>query len=896
MAKPLLVVDGTGYIFRAYFGLKQARTGGRNIAMTTSTGLPTGALHVFSSMILRLYLDVRPERCVVVFDPAGPTFRNQLDPNYKANRSEPPDDLVPQFPWFERIVQAFQLPVLRIPGVEADDVIATLVRRARAAGEAVEIYSGDKDLMQLVTDEAPTVVMVDSLRDVRYDAARVEEKFGVPPSRVGDFLALRGDAVDNIPGVSGIGDVTAAKLLVEHGSIDGILAHAGEFTGRLAKTFADPVELANLALSRQLVTLMEDVPLPDAPDALRRRDWDVREVASIFRELEFNRFLARLEATFVSDPTRYLTLLELGEVEAYLGAARATGELAVELELSPGDAPSAVLLGIALATPGRPAAYVPIGHRYLGAPVQLGAGVVTARLAEVLAVPGLVLHVADQKRLDLLAARHGVAAPRARCDVGLASFLLDPARGDHSLDAAAKEHLGHELAARDKRSFEEREVAEGTRLAAERADVTLALGRLLRGRLENAGLTKLLDEVELPLARVLAGMELAGVRVDTKGLAELGERLGRAIEEIEKKIVALVGAEVNVASPKQLGELLYVRLGLRTARMRKTRTGGYSTDAEQLEELLEAHPVVPLILEHRELAKLKGTYLDALPHYVRPKTSRLHTSYLQTGATTGRLASVNPNVQNIPIRSELGREIRRAFVAEPGCVLVSADYSQIELRVLAHLSGDRLLCEAFAAERDVHAQTAAEVFGVPLDSVTASQRRVAKAVNYGLGYGQGDFGLARTLDIPRDEARRYIENYFARFSGVREHMERVVAEAKQTLVVTTLLGRRLPIPGLDSDRQPVRAAAERLARNAPIQGSAADILKLAMLGCQRRIDEERLPARMILTVHDELVFEVPEAEASGFAAVAREVMELALPLSVPLRVDIGIARTWADAH
>jgi DNA polymerase I len=890
----LYIVDGSGYIFRAYFALKQARQGGRSIELSTSKGMPTGALHVFSSMLMRLCLDEKPELATVVFDAEGQTFRHQLDQAYKATRRELPPDLIPQLPWFERIATAFRLPVLRVRGVEADDVIASLVRQARARGLEVVIYGADKDLMQLVGDG---VTMIDTMRDVVYDEARVRAKFGVPPSQVRDWLALRGDASDNIPGVEGIGEVTATKLLTEHGTIEGILAAVSGMKGKLRERLSDATQLANLERSRQLVTLRAEIEVPDVL-SLSRQDWDTPALTEIFGALEFTSILTRLQATFKSDPTGYRAILDEEALAPVLAAARAAGEVAVHVIGTPSGPLRPRLLGVALAVPGEAPVYVPVAHRYLGAPAQLSPERLVALLAPLLGDPAVRKVVHDVKHARLVL---GVELEPVPVDPMIAGYLLDPGAASYGVPALARRYLDHACVpeaevcgkGRDAKALDECEVGAATRWAAEQADVSLALGKLLGARVTQSGMGSLLADVELPLARVLQQMEEVGIAVDVEVLRELGRELGADCARLERQIQELAGYPVNPLSPKQLQELLFERLGLRGEHMRKVKSGGFSTDAEQLEELVDEHPVVRPLLEHRELIKLKGTYLDPLPGFVAPD-GRLHTSFIQVAASTGRLASQNPNIQNIPVRTALGRRVRRAFVAPPDHVLVSADYSQIELRIIAHLSGDPILVRAFADGSDVHAETAAEVFGVPRAEVTPEMRRVAKAVNYGLGYGQSDHGLSRVLDIPREEARRYIDTYFGRFAGVRTYMEAAIAEARRTQVLRTVLGRRIPIPNITSGRYAERAAAERFARNAPIQGSAADILKLAML----RMHRAAVPpgTRMLLTVHDELVFEVPEEAAPALAEVARREMEAAYVLEVPLRVDVGISKTWAGAH
>jgi len=899
-----IVVDGSNYIFRAFFALQMQRSGRPDVRLSTSYGMPTGALYVFSNMLMRLYLDEKPDLCAVVFDAPEPSFRMAIDPEYKANRNEAPDDLKPQFPWFEKIVGAFQLPILRIGGVEADDVIATLTKQARARGLDVTIFTGDKDLMALVDDH---VSVVDTMRDVVYDPAKVNEKFGVPAAQVLPWLALRGDSIDNVPGVAGIGDVTATKLLREHGSIEAILAaaDAGAIKGKMGERLRDPVQRAALERSQKLVALKDDVELPAEIGTLRRREWDTTGLAAVFRELEFGRLLARLETTFVSYKDRYKTILELAALDQLIAECKQAGEVALwfaPIAALPGRTR---LLGVALAATGCCAGYVPFAHRYLGAPVQLDVDVVLQRLAPLLADPTLPKHIHNLKDALVALANHGITQVEGiRSDPMLASYLLDATQASHEIAELAHAHLSHTCVplaqvtgkGKDTQPLPECDLAAVTTYAAEAADATLALGKLLRARLDSGGLASLHDTMELPLSRVLAVMERTGIRVEAQVLREMSQKVGEDCQRLERLIQEEAGFPINVNSPKQLGELLFEKLGLRSDKMRKTKAGVYSTDAEQLEELVDLHHVVKHILDHRELIKLKGTYLDAIPPLVDARTSRLHSSYMQAVATTGRLSSENPNIQNIPVRTELGRSIRRAFVTDPGWVLVSADYSQIELRIIAHLSKDPRLVEAFEKNIDVHAQTAAEVFGIPLTEVTGEHRRVAKAVNYGLGYGQSEFGLSRALDIPREEARLYIERYFARFAGVREYMTSAIAEAHKSLSVSTLLGRRVQIPALGSNRYNDRAAAERLARNAPIQGTAADILKLAMLACQKLCDASGGRARMLLTVHDELVFEVVETEAEGFAAAAREAMESAYRLAVPLQVDVGIAKSWADAH
>jgi DNA polymerase-1 len=949
----LAILDGYGYIFRAHYGLAYAGKERQGVRLTTSAGMPTGALHVYASMLVRLFLDVRPERIAVVFDAPGPTFRDELDAEYKANRSEMPDDLKAQMKYFRPLTEAFAWPVIAVPGVEADDVIATLVGDARRRGWDATIFSADKDLMQLVGDH---VVVIDAMRQLTYDAPRVEEKFGVPPSQVGDFLALLGDSSDNVPGVAGVGKVTASKLLRQYGSIDGILAHVGELKGKLKDTLSDPAQLARLELSRKLVALRTDCELPVELDSLRRGEWDGSRLRAILMELEFNTLIERLEgdrgrqsltgtisgpvlgggapvvtspeggaasapsaepvggepaaadAILVSEASSLCDLSAavelLGTPEALAGfcaAARATGELALHVEPDGARSDRARLIGLGLATPGRAPAYLPLAHRYLGVPAQLGEADL-APLAALLADPAVRVAAHDTKELRKVLASRGLALATVAHDTMLAAYLIDSSTDAYDLGAAALSAIGRALPPRaelvgsgkNARALEAVPVDDAARWSGRAAAAVLDASPVYAERLERAGQGDLYRDLELPLAELLARLEETGIRVDLAHLATLSDRVSAQLAALERRIYEHAGGEINLGSPKQLGALLFDRLGLTSERMRKTKTG-YSTDHEVLESLAELHPIVPPILEHREIGKLKSTYIDALPPLINPTSGRLHTSYRQAVAATGRLSSTDPNLQNIPIRSELGREIRRAFVAAPGTLLVAIDYSQIELRVLAHLSGDPVLTRAFSEGIDVHTQTAAEVFGIELAAVGDHERRVAKAVNYGLVYGQSDFGLGRALDIPRGEARHYIERYFERFSTVRSFMDALVAEARRTGSSTTILGRRRPIAGLTARDFRVRSGAERIAQNTPMQGSGADIMKLAMLRVDALLRRREMPAKILLTVHDELVLEVERGVAAEVAAEVAAVMTGVVELKVPLEVDVGIGENWADA-
>lgn len=904
----LHILDGHGYIYRAYYALMTAGRGGRGVRLTTADGMPTGALLVYAQMLIRLFLDERPERIAVVFDAPGRSFRAELDDAYKANRPETPEDLRVQLPYFRRLTEALGWPVLALPEVEADDAIAALVRRARERGLRAVIYSGDKDLMQLVSED---VVVIDSMRQITYDAARVEDKFGVPPELLGDWLALVGDSSDNIPGVAGVGAKTAAALLREHGSIDAILERAGELKGKLAATFRDDEQLGRLARSRELVTLACDVDLGCDLSDLVAGPWREEELVALLRELEFHQLIERLEAadgvaarapSGSGGAPEPRAATGRAEVEDLAAAAREAGRVAIYAETDGARPDRAHLVGIAAAVPSRAPLYVPLGHRYLGAPEQL-ARADWQPLADVLADPEVAVICHDSKETRRLLAERACELAGVEFDALLASYLLD-ATAEQDGALAACRAAGVDLPARRQLvgsgksaiGFEAVSVEEATAYAGAVAGALVRAREILGERLERAGLAPLLADVEIPLARVLAGVEREGIRVDTRHLQALSARVGERLGSLERQIFELAGEVINLGSPKQLSELLFDKLGLVSERMRKTKTGAYSTDAEVLESLRDEHRAVPLILEHRELGKLKSTYIDALPPLVSPRTGRLHTSFRQAVASTGRLSSTEPNLQNIPIRGDMGAEIRRAFVAGEGKVLISADYSQIELRVLAHLSRDPVLLGAFREGVDVHTQTAAEVFQLGREDVGPGHRRVAKAVNYGLIYGQSDHGLARALGIPRREAKVYIERYFERFSRVRAYMDEVVARAREVGAAETVLGRRRPIPALRARDYRARSQAERIAQNTPIQGSAADILKLAMLRVDGALTRSGLPAAVLLTVHDELVLESEEGAADDVGDLVAREMASAYALDVPLVVELGRGPTWADAH
>jgi len=905
----LFIVDALNFLFRAFHALPP---------LTTTKGLQTGAIYGLSQMILRIEREERPTHLCVVYDAPGDNFRNEIFPEYKAHRPPMPPELAAQLSLVRQVVDAFGLAQLEVAGFEADDIIASLAKVAKAAGMQVVICSSDKDLMQLCDGD---VSVLDTMKNRRLGVEEVREKFGVPPELVGDVLALMGDSVDNVPGVAGIGPKTAAELINKFGSLDALLAGAGEIKGKRGASIIEARE--SIRLSRELVRLREDVPLPKTLAELHRVDPDQQRLGGLFRELEFSRLAEQLvafdrenaakvpgaapapvaPAPVPQPPVAVDTILggaALAELARQIEAAGAVGISALY------DGVSAVrgdLVGLGFALPGGRRLYLPFHHRYLGAPVCLPEAAL-ADLGAVLASQAIAKHVHDVKTLEVLLGQRGLALGGVASDPMLAAYLLDAARTHYDLDVVATSEgiappaargswMGTGAAARPGSDISVEEV--GPRLGAEAA-ASLALDDRQAPQIVSGGFASLYRDMELPLADLLAKVECRGITLDVGKLREIGHEVGISLVALETEIHAIAGGPFNIASNKQLADVLFGKLSLPVGRRTKT---GPSTDADTLEELAALHPVPAKIVEFRALAKLRGTYIDALPALVNPATGRLHTSFNQAVAATGRLSSSNPNLQNIPIRTEIGRRIREAFVAKPGHLLVSADYSQIELRILAHFSQDPAFLEAFRSGQDIHLRTAAEVFGVPLEGVTGEQRRIAKAINFGLVFGQSDFGLAQVLRIPRAQARAYIDSYFARYAGVRAYMERAIADARAAGAVSTLLGRRRPLPEIHATRAQDRAYAERIARNTPIQGSAADLLKLAMIRVERGIETGAAPttdAALLLTVHDELVFEVPEAGVPEFKRWIKNEMEMVYSLAVPLVVDVGAGATWGAAH
>lgn len=888
----LYLLDLSGYVFRAYHAIAP---------LSSSKGEPTHAVMGTVNMLQKIVTGRRPHLFAVAMDSKGKTFRHDLDERYKAQRPEAPPDLSQQMARCEQVVRAYNIPVYQVDGMEADDLIASVTKRAVAAGLSVVIVSSDKDLMQLVRDDDERVVLWDSMRDKVYGPREVEEKWGVPPSRLHDLLALVGDTSDNIPGVPGVGPKTAADLLATYGSLDGVYANLPAIArAKLRASLAE--HEADARLSYRLVALRDDLDVAWDVRHLTYGEPDIPELERLFSELEFGRMLdaIRPAAPVVRD---FTTVTTRAALEAVAARARHGKTIALDLELTRPEAMRAELVGLSLSTGVGVGAYVPISHRYLGAPKQLSWSEVKEVLGPVFGDPHVQKAGHDLKHSELVLSRHGVALEGPRFDTMLAGYLLDP-EAPTTLAECSQRELGAALPLFGAKSasapkakgpaplFDELDVEKATGFAAPKAETVAALASRFAPRLESEGLTSLFRDVEMPLAHVLLEMERTGVLVDVAQLAVIGKRADERLRELEARAKQLAGRDFSVRSRDQLETILFDELELPV--LKRTPKGGRSTDASVLEELALQHELPRVINEYREVDKLKGTYIDALPRAVDPHTGRIHTTFDQAVAATGRLSSRDPNVQNIPIRTEMGREIRSAFVAPPGHVILSADYSQIELRVLAHLSGDAKLVEAFRTGEDVHVRTASLIFDVPPADVTREMRGRAKTINFGVIYGMGDAALARQIDVTREEAARFIEAYFERYDGVRTFMEETVVKARQGEAVRTILGRRRFLPNLHSANRGLRMEAERIAKNTPIQGSAADLMKLAMVKLGQR---PIVPGvRMILTVHDELVFEVPEAVTGEAGEAIRHAMASAMTLAVPLVVDVGSGPNWSAAH
>ena len=906
----IYLIDTMSFIFRAYHAMARQRP------MSTKTGLPTAAIYVFVNMLRKLREDFSPEYLAAVFDVAGPTFRDeQADAvtsirkfdiktqtftevaykGYKANRVAMPEDLAQQVPYIRRALEAYRIPILEVVRFEADDVIGTLARKASEASHPVYVVSSDKDMMQLVNDQ---VQILNPPKDnLICDAAKVEEILGVPPERVIDVMALRGDAIDNIPGAPGIGDKGSVEIIKRFGTVEQALERAAEVE---RKTYRESLlnNRETILFSKSMATIDTNVPIELDVDAMRAGEPDVDALRALFTELEFTSLLKELLPVVEVSQTHYAEAKSAADIEGVLNAVSAGGALAVAVEQEePAAAPEEEekeeevqdaqlsfiggmggTLGESMARPEVRARRIAISAAAGSALIaKLDSAGAAEKMRSVLTDPALPKAVHDYKAAIHALDPLGISLAGVRHDPMLYSYLLDPTYSSHRLADIALRRFNLKLA---------EELAES-------ADITGRLAGALRSEVERAGLVKLYEEMDLPLVPVLVRMEQAGVKIDTAALSQMSSELEREIAAQAKEIYEVAGMEFNVGSPKQLGDVLFNRMNLpKPAKYGKGRT--ISTAVDVLEELAENHPIARMVLDYRQLTKLKSTYVDALPALINPASGRLHTTFGQTGTATGRLSSANPNLQNIPIRTELGRGIRAAFIAEPGHVLLTADYSQIELRLLAHFSHDSLLVEAYRRGDDIHTLTASQVFGVPPLMVTPDHRRQAKVVNFGIVYGLSAFGLSQQLGIEPGEARHFIAAYFEKYSGVRRFIDQTLEEARREMKVKTLFGRVRPIPDINSKNANQRGFAERTAVNTPLQGTAADLIKIAMIRIDAALRERGLKSRMTLQVHDELVFEVPEGEVGVMQPLVREHMEKVHALAVPLQVDMGVGPNWRD--
>ncbi len=897
--KPLVLVDGSSYLFRAYYALPE---------LSTTKGQPTGAVRGVIAMLRKLVKDYEGSTVAVVFDAPGKTFRDDMYSEYKANRDAMPDDLREQIAPIHDIIRAMGLPLLVVPGVEADDVIGTLAQQATQARQDTVVSTSDKDMAQLVTDH---VTLVNTMTDTTLDRDGVVEKFGVPPELIIDYLALMGDSVDNIPGVPKVGPKTAAKWLNEFGSLDAIMAQAGDIKGKVGENLRNSLE--QLPLSRELTAIKCDVELEVGVEDLAQSEPDTESLLRYFTDLEFKSWRQELESGDTQDEapalpapaeTRdYVCITDTVELDRWIENIRAAKVFAVDTETTSINYMEAELVGFSFAYEPGHAAYIPVGHDYPGAPDQLPLQAVLDALQPLLADPSIT-KVGQNLKYDIsVLARYGVFLDGPIYDTMLESYVLNSVATRHNMDALAGFYLDRttihfeDIAGKGAKQLGFNEVAMDTasEYAAEDADVTLQLHQTLMPQVAaHSGLKFVFEDIEMPLMPVLSKVERNGALVDGRLLKQHSAELTDRLHTLKEEAWTLAGEEFNLDSPKQLQQIFYEKLGLPV--LKKTPKGAPSTAEPVLVDLARDYELPATILEYRSLAKLKSTYTDKLPLQINAETGRIHTSYHQAVTATGRLSSSDPNLQNIPIRNEEGRRIRQAFVAPAGRSIVAADYSQIELRIMAHLSGDGSLLDAFANGMDIHRATAGEVFGKAVEEVSDEERRSAKAINFGLIYGMSAFGLAKQLGVSRTLAQEYIDRYFDRYPGVRQYMEQIRATASEQGFVETVFGRRLYLPEINAKNTPRRQAAERTAINAPMQGTAADIIKRAMIRVQTWLEEQDVAALMIMQVHDELVFEVDDQAVDGLVRGVTEIMESAAELDVPLIVEAGVGANWEQAH
>ncbi|MBU2514605.1 DNA polymerase I [bacterium] len=894
MKKQILLIDGSSYIFRAFYGVSSG--------LKNKNGFPTNAIFGFKNMLMQLLKNEEPSHCVMIFDKAGPTFRNEIYSGYKANRDTAPDDLKLQFDPIYRFTGLLNLPIIQMEGYEADDVIGTLAKQL--SGEIkVTIISGDKDLTQLVTDQ---VHMLDTMKNKIYTPDEVKTRFGVPPEKIPEYLALVGDSSDNIPGASGIGPKSAVKLFEKFGSIEGIYENIEQLKGKQKENLVN--SKSNVELSLKLTHINCDLTINPLLDQYERKEPDLEGLKAFYEEMDFRQddffkgFSSQIvqEESSVLDYNSYELVTSNDRLKEICGKILELGEVTIDLETTSLHPIEARIVGIALAWKGGNPVYVPVGHN--DAVSQLPIDKVLRELSPVFEKKEMTIIGQNIKYEIMVLANYDVEIKGKINDTMLESYLLDANLHRHNLNDLADRYLQHKMikfedvTGKGKKQilFSEVPVQTALRYAAEDADATLRVHEKMFPKLKTRNLQDLYENIELPLCRILGKMERHGVKINTRYLEELRDRLSNEQEVLRQSIYQQAGQEFNLNSPQQLSKVLFEDLGI-TVGMKKTKTG-FSTDASVLERIAKYEPIGKDLLDYRTKTKLINTYLDVLPLLINAKTGRIHTSYNQAVAATGRLASNNPNLQNIPIKDEDGRKIRKAFIPEEGCLLASADYSQVELRFLAHLSEDERLINVFQKGGDIHTETAAAIYDISAEEVSPDHRRAAKAINFGIIYGMGAYRLSQEIGVSQKQAAAFIDSYFSKYPGIKRYMEETVSFCRENLFVETMFQRRRLIPDINSKNRLAQSGAERVAINSRIQGSAADLIKIAMVNIQSKLEARYPKAKMIMQVHDELVFEVPEEDQSGFVEFIKEIMENSINLKVPLLVDAGIGKNWQEAH
>jgi DNA polymerase-1 len=878
----LYLIDGNSYVYRAYYAIK---------GLSNSKGLPTNAIYGFTNMLLKIIREKKPDGLAISFDSPVPTERHRIYEEYKAQRPEAPGELIQQIPHIRRMIEAFRIKIFEIPGYEADDILGTIARKAESEGANVFIVTGDKDMLQLVDNK---VKVYDPMKDKVLDEEFIRDKFGVGPERVTEFMALTGDAVDNIPGIKGVGEKTARDLLSEFSSLEDLLNNVDRIRKDKLRTLV--TENADIVrLSQKLATLDTSVPADANIEEFRLQEPDWPSLLSLLKEFEFGSMM-KLIPSGATRKRQHETILSLEKAEELISSMQ--NGFAFDTETTNRDPMIARLVGLSVCSKKERASYIPISHSYEGVPRQINKEDLFGILGRIFEDESIDKAGHNIKYDIMVLRKEGIDVKGPVFDTMIAAYLLNPNKPNHSLEEVSLEYLSYrkktfmEVLGR-RNSFAEVPLEEAVPYACDDASLSFELKEILHGKLMENSLEKLYLDIEEPLIYVLADMEMAGLKVDLEKISEISKELERELDGITRRIYFLAGCEFNINSPRQLADILFHNLGLQPGKKTKT---GFSTGMGVLEELAQTHELPREILNYRSLNKLKTTYIDVLPALINPRTGRIHTSFNQTVTATGRLSSSEPNLQNIPVKGDWGRRIRETFVAEENNILLSADYSQVELHILAHLSNDAGLIEAFRDNLDIHARTASEILGIPIDRVTADMRRIAKTVNFSVIYGISPYGLSETLNISREEAREYIDHYFKRHPGVKSYIEQCLEEAREKGYVATIFGRKRAIPEIRSKNLNTRQQGERLAINSPIQGAAADIIKIAMINIRKKFIKNGLKVRMILQVHDELLFELPAPELDTVRKIVKEEMEGVVALSVPLRVGINYGRNWAEAH